>query len=96
MGPAGLLFGGHRTVTHSLAAVVFVWVFSTVLAANAGRPIVPVTGSPTPAMNAMASMPHTATTPGNVCGRIRRSQLLDITVHDSSVARSAWATPARP
>ena len=37
-----LLFGGHRTVTHSLAAVVFVWVFSTALAANAGRPIVRV------------------------------------------------------
>ena len=37
-----LLFGGHRTVTHSLAAVVFVWVLAVALAANAGRPIVRV------------------------------------------------------
>jgi membrane-bound metal-dependent hydrolase YbcI (DUF457 family) len=34
-----LLFTTHRTFTHSLAAVVFIGLFSAALAANAGRPI---------------------------------------------------------
>ncbi|OFW15817.1 MAG: hypothetical protein A3F69_00300 [Acidobacteria bacterium RIFCSPLOWO2_12_FULL_66_10] len=37
-----LLLGGHRTVTHSLGAVIFVWLFAAALAANAERPIVRV------------------------------------------------------
>lgn len=37
-----LLFGGHRAMTHSLAAVIFVWLFAAALAANAERPIVRV------------------------------------------------------
>lgn len=37
-----LLFVAHRTVTHSIAAVVFVGLFCAALAANARRPIVRV------------------------------------------------------
>ena len=37
-----ILFGGHRTMTHSLGAVIFVWLFAAALAANAERPIVRV------------------------------------------------------
>lgn len=34
-----LLFGSHRTVTHSIGAAAFVGLFAAALAANAGRPI---------------------------------------------------------
>lgn len=34
-----LLFSGHRTITHSLGAVIFVGLFAAALAANARRPI---------------------------------------------------------
>lgn len=37
-----VLFGAHRTFTHSLGAVLFVWLFAAALAANAERPIVRV------------------------------------------------------
>jgi membrane-bound metal-dependent hydrolase YbcI (DUF457 family) len=34
-----LLFGAHRTVTHSVGAMIFVALFAAAMAANAGRPI---------------------------------------------------------
>jgi len=34
-----LVFGVHRTVTHSIGAVIFVGFFAAAMAANAGRPI---------------------------------------------------------
>ncbi|MBI3400093.1 MAG: metal-dependent hydrolase [Acidobacteria bacterium] len=34
-----LLFGGHRTVTHSIGALIFVALFAAAMAANAGLPI---------------------------------------------------------
>ena len=37
-----LLFAGHRTVTHSLGAVVLVGAFAAALAAYAGRPVMRV------------------------------------------------------
>lgn len=37
-----VLYGGHRTITHSLGALFFVWLFAAALAANAERPIVRV------------------------------------------------------
>jgi len=37
-----LLFGTHRTVTHSVGAVFFVGLFAAAMAANAGRPILRV------------------------------------------------------
>jgi membrane-bound metal-dependent hydrolase YbcI (DUF457 family) len=39
---ADLLFHAHRTVTHSIGAVIFVTLFAGALAANAGRSIVRV------------------------------------------------------
>jgi membrane-bound metal-dependent hydrolase YbcI (DUF457 family) len=37
-----LMFASHRTVTHSLGALLFVWLFAAAMAAHAERPIVRV------------------------------------------------------
>ena len=38
-----LIFGIHRTFTHSIGAVIFVGLFAAAMAANAGRPVARIT-----------------------------------------------------